>query len=87
MAQAGTSRCAFCSAYHPRHLMHPQRVLKGFQGRRKNGTVMVCTGCKSGQGQGGQAYEDHQQGMVWVAIIGIGIMLIITIIALNVRGY
>jgi hypothetical protein len=66
--------------------MHAQQVLKGFQGRKRNGVVMVCASCKGGSGAGGKAYEDHQNGMMIACVVFFALAIVIGLVMVQLRG-
>lgn len=70
-------RCNGCGNNFPRHELVHQQVLKGHNGRRSNGTLLMCPSCASAT----------QENNKIVAIICIGVMLVFGIIVIAVRGY
>lgn len=70
------ARCSNCGASVPDGRLTRQRVLKGHNGRRKNGYLLMCANCAS----------TTQENNMWVAGIVLAIMVIGAIVVISVRG-
>jgi hypothetical protein len=93
---ANTSPCYLCRRSTAREALVRQFVYKGFNGRRKNGHVLMCQTCAGGPTYSGpssapldgptsgQTVHDHN---VVVAVISLVGMVIFCAILVAVRGY
>lgn len=70
-------RCYNCQNNYPSEALRRTRVLKGYNGRTRNGYVQMCSQCSS----------QMQTNNAWVAGVTIVFMLIFSVIMYAVRGY
>jgi len=89
-----TSPCYLCRRSTPRDLMVRQYVMKGFNGRRKSGHVLMCASCAGVPGAGpstaplhgptgGSTMQEHNAIVAIISLIG---MALIAMLVVAVRG-
>ena len=90
-----TSPCYLCRRSTPRQALVRQYVMKGFNGRRKAGHVLMCLSCAGGPRYsgsssapthgptGGHTQHDHNKTVAAIALV---LMVVMTVVVLVVRG-
>lgn len=70
-------RCSNCGATVPEGQLTRQRVLKGHNGRRKNGYLLMCNSCAS-------TTQESNQVVIGIAL---AVMAVLALLVFLVRGH